>query len=101
MAVVDFSNARIAPMQDVFSTNELGLNSGGFWIGNNQATSQLNRTQVKKTATQLIYLFSGIFSVAGTGFIIANSGYGFWNISNITFAVGDTFSFQIEVDIVT
>ena len=109
MAQVDFSNAVLS----ISTTNPLAYYYTGFssdTSGNpnrilNQSgqeiTSSRSLTKNVTSKNKLIMTMSGTFSESGTEFYIAYYPNYFWKVSNITFASGDTFTFQVTVDLVT
>lgn len=109
MAQVDFSNAVLSisttsPLAIYFtgfSSNTSG-NSNHILNQSGQAiTSSRSLTKNVTSKNKLIMTMSGTFSASGTEFYIAYSPDFFWKVSNITFASGDTFTFQVTVDLVT
>lgn len=113
MAVVDFSNATLTWVGSR-SLDEIGL--GALWadVNNNifsaaanssvaiSANETRSRNQISNTHTQIIC--SGTLTADGTKMVLHNKNiadlyYAYYEISNISFNTGDTFSFIVDIDI--
>lgn len=108
MAMVDFSNAKISV--DNSSSNppstQLYANVDAFigWLNdanNNHICTNKNVTQVVNQDKKLVAAFTGTFTASGTEFYLRyDSGGARWKVSNISFQSGDTYSFQIPIEII-
>ena len=113
MAQVDFSNATITPLLSGASSDivtyayqylDLYRTSGGAQyadITNSTGTSiasSYTATHIKNTVSEFIIQFSGTFNESGTEFYIKHpyNQQASYQISNISYASGDTFVFQIK-----
>lgn len=105
MAIVDFSNAVIEPFSgSPFLSASISLGSGTYVTDiNNQSIADNQSRTVKRSATnELIIQYSGTLTASGTAMYISNNFNPpiHWRISNISFASGDTFNFQIVANMV-
>lgn len=105
MAEVDFSNARITPIRNTsnnMSFYYINLPRGlrnCFDVSSN-TIGTLNGQVITNRQKQAVLLYQGSFTASGTEFYMANSGGGWWKISNISFQSGDTFIFKIRADLI-
>jgi hypothetical protein len=106
MAVVDFSHAVLEPFSgSPFLTGNVGLKEDATRIAdiNGDSISTLSSITTKRSvANEVIVQYSGQFTASGTAIYIANNNNPsvHWRISNITFASGDTYNFQIVADLI-
>ena len=119
MAVVDFSNAIIKP-QSAFNGHTPWARGNYYGVcdannrvhiydasGNTLNSSQyITPTFQVLTPTKVAIIISGSFAsgiTSGTKFYLGRgsgaSAELFWEISNISFQAGDTFSFQLDFDL--
>ena len=107
MAVVDFSSAVISVVtsysQPPISTPEANFNTDVLKDTNNTSiVSNNSRQTILNEPDKRIYQYTGTFTASGTEFYI----YGttptpaIWKVSNISFNVGDTYSFKVPISIV-
>lgn len=107
MAEVDLSNAVLQPYNKhpANSTSYLGLRNARITDSSGASiTSGVSSTIVTNTSNQLNVLFTATFNTSGTEFYIydyQNGGPIHWKVSNVSFASGDTITFQINADLVT
>lgn len=107
MAQADFTNAVLTPYNNPTYFSPLvnpyeSLNTN--FLANPSTTSSIGTGSVNRLNTsqnERYDVFSGTFTASGNEFYIAsanNVAYIFWKVSNVTFNSGDTFNFQIHVD---
>ena len=108
MAEVDFSNARITPLNITNSINpttgiDLSLSSGVYSSSWANIVTGGSITRLINTGNQLVFLYRGTFTASGTELYVGagytNYNYG-WKISNISFNSGDTYIFKIRADLI-
>ena len=101
MAQVDFSNAVLRPFD---SRHPLGYawtlgfaNTGALYStdGWSITTNHQLRT-IAQTQSKISLLYTGQFTSSGTTFCISN--YTVWQVTNVSFSAGDTYSFVVDVD---
>ena len=104
MADVDFSNAVLDVNYDEpLEFSYLGIYSNNpFDKSGNQITTNSGSSAVSSTPAKLTWLFTGTFTANGTEFYLGafygSSTGGTWKVSNISFSVGDTYSFVIDIE---
>lgn len=103
MAQVDFSNATIEALGDnpPFDTQydrtmDLQTQPYLYDSGGNDITANPSMTVIESTKTRKSIVYAGKFTANGTELYTI---FGIWRISNISFAVGDTYSFVVEIEI--
>ena len=104
MAQVDFSNAVL----DVKSgetplalVNYLQLNNRDIYDSSRNRISQATVSILTNTPTKVSILYTGSFSSSGNYFYMAYNAStlaGTFEISNISFSSGDTYSFVIDIE---
>lgn len=111
MAQVNFSNAILTPPSTpVFDTGGLGLgitnNNDAKRLWNNAGsyiTSSYDVTIIINEQKRRVAQYQGTFSASGTEFYFGTGGSDAtkkWKISNISFGIGDTYTFQIPVNLI-
>lgn len=108
MAHVNFDNAIIEPVRSnplTAGNFSLIFNNGDFYYPND-LTVKMNEnrtaTILSQTNTKMSIVYSGTFKRAGTSFYLGDTSSGIgvlWEVSNISFQIGDTYSFVIDVEI--
>ena len=109
MADVDFSNAKIEPVNNLggvlynpTQTSYVSLESDIRLYDNalNTISTSSNPSQLVNEQKQLVVMYNGTFNASGTEFyIVGKSGttrVAAWRIYNISFNSGDTYLFQIN-----
>lgn len=107
MAQIDFSNATIeyittAPNE--WNQAYLMLNSSALWNSSNSLINQnaaVNKTS--ETGSKVSFVYTGTFTSAGTEFYFRSYFEPrdmVWKVSNISFDSGDTYGFQIDLELV-
>lgn len=107
MAQVDFSNATIEYITTAPNEWDLAylmLKSSALWNSSGGLINQnaaVNKTS--ETGSKVSFVYTGAFISAGTEFYF-RSYFGTrdmaWKVSNISFDSGDTYSFQIDLELV-
>lgn len=109
MAMVDFTNAKIVPLEGytrpVFDPGYVNLYTSTFKdaVGNTINTNGTRNVLINESK-RLVLSFSGAFTTSGTEFYItATSGSPVpakWRVYNISFQNGDTYSFEIPINLI-
>lgn len=112
MAEVDFSNAKIEPvdiwqsqyvMYNPTANEYLGLASSYhtrlYDSNQQQISSTFTRTQLINQSKQFMYIYQGVFSASGTEFYILGDNV-VWRVYNISFQSGDSYVFQINASLI-
>lgn len=111
MAQVDFSNAILRPQKTSlnrtsFDRPYLALAQNGAHIINANSVDVANVSGIDlivNAEKQFVVQYTGTFTASGTRFFIsygsADMGEARWMMDNVTFASGDTFVFQIKVQL--
>lgn len=114
MATVDFSNATLeflpSENERTYTTGHgkpLGVNSASFakrlHTYDLDSVASVGKAVVTDTPSKWVCNYVGTFTQEGTEIYIVDAytqGYGYWGvikITNISFAVGDDFDFDIEI----
>ena len=102
MAQVNFDNAVLRPYSNNKPLERSGImelnnstvlcNTDGYSICSNAL-----KTVILETANKFSILFVGTFTTSGDKFLLHN--YKTWEVSNISFSAGDTYSFVIDIEI--
>ena len=99
MAQVDFSHAVLEPYEDSkpLTWDYLNLDTtNSIFNRNGQGIGTGSRSIITNTPTKVSFLFAGTFSASGTEFLMGN--YTVFRVSNISFSVGDSYSFIIDIE---
>lgn len=103
MADIDFSHAVLQPLQKPMNKlNNLGLTANNCYIFMDYGLgyeSNPTRTVLINTPTKISILFTGGIGSNGTSFYIGNATNDFiFQVTNISFSAGDSFSFVIDIE---
>ena len=107
MAMVDFTNAVIevdstysAPP---FAAPEVNVSSGSLRDAGGSQIGGSNHSKIVDQLMNQVHSYSGTFTADGTEFYIYSTtgspSPARWRISNISFHAGDTYSFQIPIEL--
>ena len=110
MAQVNFSNAVLTPPSAfMFNTGSFGIGANNndakkLWNSRGSSiTSNFTVTIIINEQSRKVAQYQGTFSVSGTEFYFgdgASDATKKWKISNISFESGDTYNFQIPVNLI-
>ena len=104
MAIVDFSHAVIeCKNQTAYRTGNLCLDSTSLTDGSQWGSVANDSVQVQYGTDSATFVHTGTFTASGTEFYIREEYWHTapWKISNINFDNGDTYSFQLTLNITT
>lgn len=100
MADIDFSNAVLEPVAGIANMNYpyLNLYDRSLYDANQNAISYATCTIVSNTHQKITFQYTGSCYRGGTEMYFFRYNTKAWRISNISFAAGDTFSFEIDIE---
>ena len=104
MAMVDFTNAKIEQVLSGYPVEYkyANINSANLQDSEgNKIVSNESISVIKNEQKSMIFGYSGSFITSGTEFYIWNvTPTTKWKVSNISFQNGDTYSFEIPINLV-
>lgn len=101
---VDFSRAKLelnadSPAYTIDIVN-MGLNDNAFYNDSHTIVNTNAAYQVlSRTLSKVSILYTGKFITHGTWFYMGLGTPSWLKVSNISFSAGDTYSFQIDLDV--
>ena len=103
MAQVDFSNAALIPPsngESQWSAAYLTLASSSFYANGAKCNRNETYNRITQTLDKVSFVYTGEFTASGTNFSIGSTNTAaIWVVSNISYSNGDTYSFQIDLDL--